>query len=240
MSKDSKHQDPRTWVKLPDGKPLMKAVPKRNLGKLLKDRGIKVTELATALGVKRQTVHGWINGTQTMSNAHLVHAGLILDVSPLYLLDLTEREYTKNDAQLSLNEVLSSCNKRVQGYHDFRQTILDCLQQDWTTGKLGFFEWRYMDEGNRPDLEDPDEEESAHLLGEHVPADGGAPFDEEEYFDEGWEDWLLSIEGDYRDLTRLSRDAMRAYVLREPNVVQVMTLIETSRAVARCEETMNG
>ena len=215
MSKDSKHQDPRTWVKLPDGKPLMKAVPKRNLGKLLKDRGIKVTELATALGVKRQTVHGWINGTQTMSNAHLVHAGLILDVSPLYLLDSMsaskEFEFTR------FNPHVYTVNNGPFRY--VRDDLIEWLHNDWIAD---------------PEFFDPEHEKSAERLDSII--SGLYDSYEEHALDpyERYDELIRSLKAfpeDLRDPTQLAFVAFSIYVEECPSVVIGHTLTEVSKQV---------
>lgn len=216
MSKDSKHQDPRTWVKLPDGKPLMKAVPKRNLGKLLKDRGIKVTELATALGVKRQTVHGWINGTQTMSNAHLVHAGLLLDVSPLYLLD-----------SLHANEEYEFTHyyPHAYGRSDSSQTyyvrddLIEWLRSDWISD---------------PEHYEPEHEKSAERLDSII--SGLYDSYDEDSIDpyERYEELVRSLKAfpeDLRDPTKLVTAAFDIYLEICPSVAIGHTLTEVSRQV---------
>ena len=87
--KDKTTQDPRTYVELSDGKPLMVAVPKVNLGILAAEAG-SVTALSNRLGIDRPSLSKWISGQREMPNNQLLYVAASMDVSPLWLLDLVE------------------------------------------------------------------------------------------------------------------------------------------------------
>lgn len=89
-------RDPRTFMPLSDGKPLMSAIPKQYLG-MLATYGYYDTQgnLANRLSeggrtIHRVTVNGWIKGTLNMSNKDVVYVAHVLGVSPLCVLDLCE------------------------------------------------------------------------------------------------------------------------------------------------------
>ena len=111
-------QDPRTFIPLADGKPLMTAIPKKYLGMLSeKGTGYYDTQgnLAERLStsertIHRQTVNGWIKGTLHMSNRDVIHVSHVLNVSPLCVLDLcgpTETESpTAFNSRTALGNIL--------------------------------------------------------------------------------------------------------------------------------------
>lgn len=82
---------------------ILKAVPKRNLGELLEVRGITKQGLSRALGKDNGIVGKWVNGTRRMSNADLLQTASMLDVSPLYLLDLSAYEWPNISDLLNLS-----------------------------------------------------------------------------------------------------------------------------------------
>ena len=87
--KDKTTQDPRTYVELSDGKPLMAAVPKTYLRLLASpDLAGSITTLAKGLGVGRSTLSDWISGRKEMPNEQVLSAAILLGVSPLCVLDL--------------------------------------------------------------------------------------------------------------------------------------------------------
>lgn len=219
MSKDSKHQDPRTWVKLSDGKPLLKAIPKRNLGKLLKRRRIKVTEFAKALGLKSDTsVHGWIKGTRNMSNEHLVSAALLLDVSPLYLMDCT---WASEKHELT-SFIPRACVRSDNGQSYYvRDDLIDWLRNDWIA---------------EADLEhyEPEHEKSAERL-EYILNDLYHSHDDEvldayERYDRLL-DSLRRFPEDLRDPAQLAAVAFGIYLQESPTVTIEQTLTEVCRQV---------
>ena len=86
--KDKTTQDPRTYVELSDGKPLMAAVPKTYLRLLASpDLAGSITTLAKGLGVGRSTLSDWISGRKEMPNEQVLSAAILLGVSPLCVLD---------------------------------------------------------------------------------------------------------------------------------------------------------
>lgn len=87
--KDKTTQDPRTYVELSDGKPLMVAVPKTQLRIFAApDHAGSVTALAKRLGVGRSTLSDWISGRKEMPNEQVLSVATRLNVSPLSVLDL--------------------------------------------------------------------------------------------------------------------------------------------------------
>lgn len=89
---DALTMDPRIHVALANGKPLMKAIPKRYLAAQVQANGTQ-TALAKALSrggltIHRQDVNAWINGTKHMSNKAVIYVSHVLGVSPLCVLDL--------------------------------------------------------------------------------------------------------------------------------------------------------
>lgn len=81
-----------------------RAVPKRNLEKALAARRIAHADLAEAFGWKRTSAHKireWIDGDAHMNDRNVIVAADALDVSPLYLLDLSFDEWpTQEEREL--------------------------------------------------------------------------------------------------------------------------------------------
>lgn len=76
---------------------LISAVPKRNLERVQHNYGSQgsfAQELSRCAGetINRQTVNEWIRGKVRMSNKSVILVSHVLGVSPLYILDLCQRE----------------------------------------------------------------------------------------------------------------------------------------------------
>lgn len=74
------HRDPREAAG--------RCIPKRNLAKLLEDRGITQASFAEDMHVEPSTVANWINGKKHMPNAMVARSSWRLKVHPFYLLDV--------------------------------------------------------------------------------------------------------------------------------------------------------
>ena len=78
-------------------------IPKSNLDLLLDERGMSYADLADLLWSNRDrsdTVGQWVSGKRWMSDRDLVKVAATLDVSPLYLLDLSLYEWPRHDQML--------------------------------------------------------------------------------------------------------------------------------------------
>lgn len=87
--KDRTTQDPRTYIKLADGNPLMTAIPKTYLRiQAGPDHAGSVAALARRLEIDRSTLSQWISGQKEMPNEQVLNVATRLNVSPLCVLDL--------------------------------------------------------------------------------------------------------------------------------------------------------
>lgn len=90
MAMHAKHHDPRTWVEVRNGKPLMKAIPNahlawersrcgslRTLANYLDESGCNVSYVSLSM---------WIKGTMRMDNERVFMLADALHISPLDLL----------------------------------------------------------------------------------------------------------------------------------------------------------
>ena len=69
-----------------------KAIPKRTLARIIRERYESQAEAAKALDVTADMLNRWINGNRRMSNRDVIEVAHKLRVSPLALLDLPEAE----------------------------------------------------------------------------------------------------------------------------------------------------
>ena len=109
---DTSTMDPRTHVALADGRPLLRAIPKRYLCTLAQECGSQAA-LADKLSGRRTTVHrqdlnGWINGTKHMSNLSVIHVSHVLGVSPLCVLDLCGPNETEAPNETAERDALTT------------------------------------------------------------------------------------------------------------------------------------
>lgn len=203
---------------------LLRAVPKRNLGKLIDSHGITRQGLSVDLGKDKSIAGKWVNGTRRMSNAELLQAASKLHVSPLYLLDLTTDEWPDD-----LRASFTDCDLGpAAGRNAIAAYLSDVAQDDFHLGQL--LEWDEFDRacivvGGYPfyngmnglrsslwmELDDVDHEHRKRHEHDGVDlyqwsCDRGAVVRKlmHQHFD-GWV-------GDYRDLRKLSEDALRFYL----------------------------
>lgn len=174
-------QDPRTFVLLADGKPLMKAIPKRYLAWLTwpenyGTQGALAKQLSTGWRtIHRQTVNGWISGKLHMSNRDVIHVSHVLDVSPLCVLDLCAPNETESPAAYTTRYAMAA---NLQ------------LLKDW------------QNTGEKPKQSD--------ILARAWLADSVAEYGAIATA-EGLRDRIRAIQGDYRDLQRLAVDTASYY-----------------------------
>lgn len=200
---------------------ILRAIPKRNLGKLIASRGFTKRGLSVHLGKDKSTVGKWVHGTLRMSNADLLLTATELHVSPLYLLDLTTEEWPSD-----LTASFTDCNLGpTAGRNALAAYLSDVSQDDFHLGQLldcdefdracvvvggysfynnmnGFMSSLWLDL-DRVDREHR-EHDGADLY--QWACDRGAVVRKlmHQHFD-GWA-------GDYRDLRELCKDATRFYL----------------------------
>lgn len=203
---------------------LLTAVPKRNLGELIDSRGITRQGLSLDLGKDKSIVGKWVNGTRRMSNADLLLTAMVLNVSPLYLLDLTTNEWP-DDLCVSFTD----CNLGPTAGRGALAAYLDDISQDdFHLGQLlewdefnrtcivvgGYRFYNHMNGGDSLTWSGLDDVDRAHRRQrDHGGADlyqwscdRGAVVRRlmHEHFDR----WA----GDYRDLRKLCEDAVAFYL----------------------------
>lgn len=99
---------------------LLKAVPKLNLAHEQASYGSK-DSFAEHIGVSRQTVNQWISGTGRMGNDSVIRVAERLNVSPLYVLGLCERDESAAPRATEGREFLTLNLKRLEEWRDTGQ-----------------------------------------------------------------------------------------------------------------------
>ena len=145
--KDTAHLDPRTDIKLANGKPLKPAIPKENLRKAAEKLGTQ-RDLAQKLStdkrpISERMISDWIGGRRTMGNRDVIHAAHVLDVSPLAILDLCDPDESEAPRAEDIRRLLSDLLQRFASgrdlllsstvetegdYRDLRQLAIDAAQ----------------------------------------------------------------------------------------------------------------
>ena len=201
-------QDPRTFVLLADGKPLMRAIPKRYLSFLTlagyyETQGALAKRLSTGgRTVHRQTVNGWISGKLPMSNRDVLHVSHVLNVSPLCVLDLCAPDETEAPAAHSTRYAMAA---NLQFLKDWQNTGKRPKQRDFlAAAQIADFEAEYgaIDTA------------------------------------EGLSARIRAMTGDYRDLQRLAVDAASYYAeacdpIKHGNLIT--RIVEAGRAYSTGE-----
>ena len=201
-------QDPRTFVLLADGKPLMRAIPKRYLSWLTLagnygTQGALAKHLSTGgRTVHRQTVNGWIGGKLPMSNRDVLHVSHVLNVSPLCVLDLCAPDETESPAAYTTRYAIAA---NLQFLKDWQNTGRRPKQGDiLAAAQIADFEAGYGSIGTA----------------------------------EGLSARIRAMTGDYRDLQRLAVDAASYYAeacdpIKHGNLIT--RIVEAGRAYSAGE-----
>ena len=194
--------DPRETARL------TKAIPKYNLGELLDERDMRRADLAEALGWERSrgnVVGEWISGRRRMSNADLIRVARELDVSPIFLLDLSldewpEDSYGRSVVKDTPTERRNNIIVDIHWLYATDEAIHNAIEERTTLDSFGESiirkRWFWgMTVGFSVSSEnDPSTVLSAKEIRQRIKRE------------------LLALEGDYRDLAQLAFDGM-AYTL---------------------------
>ena len=231
MAKDpNKSKDPREIAGLLD------AIPKHNLRELLDERGMSNADLADLLGWERRSAHRigqWISGKARMTNDNVVRAAHVLDVSPLYLLDIEKAAHTSEfEGRWYALDVIAPRDRRrhisidVETAHASDEALISHIKVIP----------RRVDPSGAPIMP------RAFFSGESVLFDasgenGEKPIPCEEMRRRLIRE-LLDIEGDYRDLAQLAMDALGYYLslcdgMEEAEVFEVVSAISWRIVPAR-------
>lgn len=208
-------RDPRTWLSGKPGstQPLMAGIPKNNLSYLLAARGIPRGYLGAKAGLKgsyesiENRVAEWIQGRRNLPNRRVIQIAHLLGVSPLYVLDLSSR----ND-ELAENVTMPR-NANVTGVTEFREALQSDLEL----------------------LEDGQERVIRSMRFDRLAADdnryivgfnGCVSMVIEQVSDdikhealEAVRCELMGIVGDYRDLSKLAKDAIDYHTERKDHAL---------------------
>lgn len=199
--KDRTTQDPRTFIKLADGKPLMVAVPKTYLRILAgPDHAGSVAALARRLEIDRSTLSQWISGQKEMPNEQVLNVATRLNVSPLCVLDLASYDaHEAPDAMATRAGLLEdlAALRELEAGHDARadrhQDLIAAQGREGAVTVLRGHLLKVSGVFREPSYRDliaiQGREGAAKVLRGH----------------------LLNVSGDYRDLAALIRDAASRY-----------------------------
>lgn len=217
---------------LPDADPreiagIINAVPKRNLEELLDSRGLTKEGFSVSIGKDKRIANKWIRGKRRMSNNELLLVSSALDVSPLYLLDLTAWEWPNISELLDINgdgpsERRLSMGADIGWLYAPDEAVYNAIYKT-VDGNLRF-------RASGTDIDFP------------VCSDGNAMSAEE--IKQRIRCELAAIEGDYRDLGKLSLDTLNSFLdphnhLQPDNAVDLMAQIITSAARGRVTSVTN-
>lgn len=112
------------------------ARPKANLERLLRKRGTSFTSFGKAIGAER--IGDMASGKRRMSNAVLLRAARELEVSPLFLLDLTDNECPPPREAIAIAEDARRTAEAIR-------SDLKALEADETTlAKVGWMQREWM------------------------------------------------------------------------------------------------
>lgn len=181
MARDPKEsRDPREIAGL------CKAIPKDNLGKLVIERYGSYRAFESVVGYSQ--VGEIVKGNRRIANAKLLRAANVLQVSPLYLLDLTHN--TKPDAD-EVGGILAKADSAIKALTDDLAALND---SELASIKIDYFL-------------DPESLERAF---DEWRAYGWFQIDSSKSF-AALPPTIQNIRGDYRDLDKLARDMLALY-----------------------------
>jgi plasmid maintenance system antidote protein VapI len=216
---------------------LIKCVPKIHLGEVLTARGITQTDFERAMGVGRKSTSHWVNGGRRMSDAAVVRASWLLEVHPLYLLDMTDdpQIYGGSESQFASVRPMQMRRSMVRAVTMLNDPIqLMGTEVNYEDGFVFVYHLAGFEQKGR-----------LVVPGEHIPSDKELWFNEMTVSDiteaDAMAEVFASIEntlisqtrkslvimpGDYRDPATLTH-ALFDYALKETRDDQVDRMLKT-------------
>ena len=129
------------------------------IGKLITEKGITQQVLSDRIGVKRETVVQWLNGSRKIKAEHIIMLCKALNVSADYLLGLSEIESLDPDVKACYHytglsetalytlhnyesEISATLSKLIE-YHEFWHLLCDisnygCTSDKWVNGNYEY------------------------------------------------------------------------------------------------------